>query len=120
MAHDPLLYVHAAAGSVALVLGPFAIWAERWPQFRSRPGSAYCWSVLAVTLTALALVAFDVAALWWLAPLAVLAYGLALLGRLAPKLRERGWLRAYTHGQGGSYIALATALLAYDGFRIGR
>jgi hypothetical protein len=62
-------------------------------------------------LSALALVAFDVAALWWLAPLAVLAYGLALLGRLAPVWRVRGSLRAYAHGQGGSYIALATALL---------
>ena len=64
-----------------------------------------------VALSALALVAFDVAALWWLAPLAVLAYGLALIGRLAPTWRGREWLRAYAHGQGGSYIALATALL---------
>jgi hypothetical protein len=111
MAHDLLLVVHVAAGSVALILGPLAMWAERWPPYRSRSGYAYCWSVLAVALSALALVAFDAAALWWLAPLAVLAYGLALLGRAAPQWRGRGWLRAYAHGQGGSYIALVTALL---------
>ena len=67
--------------------------------------------MLAVALSALGFVAFDAAALWWLAPLAVLAYGLALLGRAAPQWRARAWLRAYAHGQGGSYIALVTALL---------
>ena len=101
MAHDLLLVVHVAAGSVALILGPLAMWAERWPPYRSRSGYAYCWSVLAVALSALALAAFDAAALWWLAPLALLAYGLALLGRAAPQWRGRGWLRAYAHSQGG-------------------
>jgi hypothetical protein len=66
--------------------------------------------VLAVALTALGLVAFDVAALWWLLPLAALSYGLALLGYRAPRWRGRGWVRAYAHGQGGAYIALLTAL----------
>jgi Co/Zn/Cd efflux system component len=61
--HDLLLAVHVAAGSVALALGPVAICAERRPPHRSRAGSLYRWSVLAVALSALALVALDMAAL---------------------------------------------------------
>ena len=68
-------------------------------------------AVLAVSLTAVALAALDWSALWWLSLLAALSYGLALLGLLAPSRQGRGWLRAYAHGQGGSYIALVTALL---------
>ncbi|MCA1700932.1 MAG: hypothetical protein LC790_19340 [Actinobacteria bacterium] len=66
---------------------------------------------MVVSLSALALAALDLSALWWLAPLAALAYALAVLGLLAPRRRGRGWVRAYAHGQGGSYIALVTALL---------
>ena len=78
---------------------------------RSRAGAAYHWSVLAVSLTALALVALDWPSLWWLSILAAVSYGLALLSLLAAEWRGRGWIRAYAHGQGGSYIALVTALL---------
>jgi hypothetical protein len=53
-----------------------------------------------VALTAIALVAFDVSALWWLAPLAGLAYGLALIGQLAPCRQDRAWIRAYDPGPG--------------------
>jgi hypothetical protein len=38
MAHDLVLFVHVAAGSVALSLGPLAMWAERRPPYRSRSG----------------------------------------------------------------------------------
>ena len=108
---DTLLVVHAAAGALGLLLGLAAMLTEGPPGYSSRAGSAYPWAVLAVALTALGLVAFDVDALWWLAPLAVLAYALALVGSLAPRRRGRRWVRAYAHGQGGSYIALVTALL---------
>jgi len=56
-------------------------------------------------------VAFDASALWGLVPLAVLTCALALVGYHAPRRRGRGWVRIYAHGQGGAYIALATALL---------
>jgi hypothetical protein len=111
-AHDGLLGVHVAAGATALVLGLFAFRAERPPTYRSGAGTAYHWTVLAVASTAIALIAFDPSGLWWVAPLAVLSYCLALVGYLAPaKCRNRAWIRAYAHGQGGSYIALVTALL---------
>ena len=109
--HDILLSLHVAAGTLGLVLGPVIVWAERGPPHRrSRVGGTYHWAVLAVALTAVGLVALDWPTLWWLLPLAALSYGLALLGRLAGSLRRRGWVRAYAHGQGGSYIALVTAL----------
>ena len=51
------------------------------------------------------------AGLWWLLLPAGFSYLLALLGFLAPRRRWRGWVGAYARGQGGSYIALVTALL---------
>jgi hypothetical protein len=100
-----------AAGSLGIVLGPLAMLAERAPPYRSRLGLAYHWSVLAVALTALGLIAFDPAGLWWLAPLAALSYALALLAAVAPRRRGQRWAGLYARGQGGSYIALVTALL---------
>ncbi len=103
---DLLLVLHAAAGAAGLILGPLALWAgPPWSGF------AYLWAVFAVSLTALGLVALDAAELWWLAPLALLASGLALLGRIAAGRSGPGWTRAQAHGQGGSYIALVTAAL---------
>lgn len=109
---DALLVLHVAAGTLGLLLGPVALWSETPRRsFRSRTGLAYHWSVLAVSVTAVALAALSWSELWWLTLLATLAYGLALLGLVAPRRRFRGWVRAYAHGQGGSYIALVTALL---------
>jgi len=109
---DSMLAVHIAAGTLGLMLGALALWSERAPTYRSRAGLAYQWTVLAVALTAIALVALDSWALWWLVPLAVLSYGLALVGYRAPaRPRNGAWVRVYAHGQGGSYIALVTALL---------
>lgn len=109
--HDTLLGAHVAAGSLGLALGLVVIRTE-WITLRpSRAGAYYHWAVLAVALTALALVALDWPALGWFAPLALLAYGLALLGRVAWTARGGDRARMYAHGQGGSYIALVTALL---------
>ena len=117
--HDVLLVLHVAAGSLGLVFGPLAVWRSRGRPalLASRTGDAYLWSVLATALTAVGLVSFDWSELWWLAILAAFSSSLALLAFLAPRLRFRGWTRACAHGEGGSYIALVTALLvvAVDG-----
>ena len=117
-ARDMLLSLHVTASALGLALGALAIRAERWPPHRSRAGAWYHWSVLAVSFTAVLLAALNWAALWWLSVLAVVSYGLALIGLLAARRRPPGWLRAYAHGQGGSYIALVTAFLvvSLDGF----
>ena len=107
---DIILALHVAAGAAGLALGPLAWWTERHAPRRSRPGVAYHWAVLAVSLTAIALAALNWSALWWLVPLAVVSYALALLGLLFSCRRASGSDRMYAHGQGGSYIALLTAL----------
>jgi hypothetical protein len=106
-----LLALHIAAGIAGLALGAAVIWSSRDRPSLDGRSAAYPWAVLAVSLTAVGLLALDWPDLWWIAILAVLAYALALLGFLAPRRRFRRWTLAYAHGQGGSYIALVTALV---------
>jgi hypothetical protein len=93
------------------VLGAAVIWWGRAQPHLGGASIAYAWSVLGVSLTAIGLVVLDWPELWWIAILALLAAALAFLGYLAPRRRGRHWRPAYAHGQGGSYIALVTALL---------
>ena len=52
--------------------------------------------------------------IWWFFPIAVGSYAFACLGYVAAKYRWQGWLRAHLAGQGGSYIAMVTALLVVN------
>lgn len=111
--HDILLALHVVAGAGGIALGPLALWRSR-----GRPalvaggiGWAYVGAVLAVSLTGVGLVALSWSELWWLTILAAVSSALAVLAVLAPRVRFRGWARACAHGEGGSYIALVTALL---------
>jgi uncharacterized membrane protein len=110
-AHAVVLALHVAAGVLGLVLGAVVIWLSRDAPVLDGRSVTYHWTVLAVCLTAIGLSLLDLAGLWWLIPVAAFAYALALLGYLAPRRRFTGWQAAYAHGQGGSYIALVTALL---------
>jgi hypothetical protein len=104
------LSVHVASGVVALALGPLALLAARRQQRRfGRLRAAYYWSVLVVCASASAVSVLAWTRLWWLVPIAVLSYGLALAGHLGSRHNWPPWIRA--HGWGGSYIALVTALL---------
>ena len=112
MLRDVVLALHIAAGALGLALGPAALWRSRGgPAVAGDIGTVYLVSVLAVSLTALGLIVFEWSALWWLTILAAFSSSLAILAFLAPRLRFRGWARACAHGEGGSYIALVTALL---------
>ena len=76
---------------------------------RERLLPAYVWAVFATCLTAAIVCLLDWSRLWWLIPVAVLSYLLALVGYVAVR---RGWPKwVGAHGLGGSYIALWTALL---------
>lgn len=114
--HTLLLNLHIGAGVLGLVLGPVAMWRDT-RALRAGRGPAggvaavYPWSVVAVSLSAILLVGWFRADLWWLVPVAVLSSALALLGRSAATRRFRGWTHGYVHGLGGSYIALVSALL---------
>lgn len=109
--HDILLALHIAAGTAALAVGAWVIRRSRHRPMLDASAVLYHWAVAGVALTSAGLVALDWPELWWLLPVAVLSYGLAAAGYLAPRRRFTGWRFAYAHGQGGSYIALVTALL---------
>jgi hypothetical protein len=99
-----LLVVHVVAGTAGLLLGPIVM-------FLRRAMDAYVVVVFVVCLSAIGLVYTVRPDLWWLVPVSVLTFGLAVLAREAARRRFRGWTHAYVHGLGGSYIAQVTALI---------
>lgn len=110
-----VLGLHIAAGAIGLVLGLVAMWAAKRPRGpHTRTGEAYHWVMLIVCLSAAGLAFLDWKRIWWFLPIAVGSYAFALLGYVAAKWRWRGWLIAHVSGQGGSYIAMITALLVVN------
>lgn len=114
--HTVLLVGHVAAGTVGLLLGPLVMHQDSrrftaGERGTSRVGGIYRVVVLLVCLSAVALVVENRPELWWLVPVSVLTYALAVLARVSASRRYRGWLHGYVHGQGGSYIALVTAFI---------
>jgi hypothetical protein len=77
----------------------------------TKVGEAYHWAMLGVCVSASILAALDWSRIWWFLPVAAGSYAFAFVGYVAAKRRWKGWLRAHLVGQGGSYIALVTALL---------
>jgi hypothetical protein len=107
---DVFLVLHVASGTAALALGPLALFLVR----QQRPGAvqvrgAYHWIVMVVCATAAVVSVLAWSRLWWLVPIGVLSYALALGGYLGSRHGWPLWMRA--HAWGGSYIALVTALL---------
>ena len=113
-AHGIALAVHIACGSTGLVLGPVAMLAAKRRGTHTRTGEAYHWVFLLLFASAVALAVLNWEEVWWLAFVGAGSYAFALLGYLAAKRRWRRWLRAHVAGQGGSYIAMVTALLVVN------
>jgi hypothetical protein len=109
-----LLLIHIVLGATALVVGVVAMRAAKRPGLHTRAGEAYHWIVLGVCVSAVAIALTDWARLWWFVPISVGSYAFALLGYVAAKRRWRGWLTAHVTGQGGSSIAMVTALLVVN------
>ena len=109
-----ILGLHIAAGAAGLILGPIAMQAAKRPGRHTRAGEAYHWVMLLVCLSAATLAALDWTRLWWFLPIAAGSYAFALVGYVAAKRRWPGWLTAHIAGQGGSYIAMVTALLVVN------
>lgn len=119
MLHTALVLTHVVAGTVGLVLGPLAMHHDtrrfvHGHRGTGRVSEVYRGVVLLVCLSAVALVVENRPELWWLVPISALTYGLAVLAREAARRRFRGWIHGYVHGQGGSYLALATALIVVE------
>jgi hypothetical protein len=113
-AHTVALSFHIAAGSAGLVLGPVAMFAGKRRGTHTRVGEAYHWVFVVLFVSAGALAVLNWDEVWWLAFVGLFSYAFALLGYLAAKMRWRGWMQAHVSGQGGSYIAMVTALLVVN------
>jgi len=114
--HTVLLIAHVTVGTLGLLLGPIAMHQDTrrfiaGQRSTGRASGAYRLVVLAVCLSAVALVVEHRPELWWLIPISALTYALAVLARESAGRRFRGWSHGYVHGQGGSYIALSTAFI---------
>lgn len=106
--HTAVLTVHVVAGSLGLLLGPFAVARPDPTGWAARLGLSYqaCVAVLCATAVALAVWA---PALEWLAPVAAATEVAALGGWLLGRRRRPGWRAWQLRLTGGSYIALLTA-----------
>jgi hypothetical protein len=113
-ATDTILVAHIALGTAGLIVGPVAMTARKLPELHTTSGEAYHWVMLGVCLSAGLLAALDWGRIWWFLPIAAGSYAFALLGYVAAKRWWRGWLRAHLAGQGGSYIAMVTAVLVVN------
>jgi hypothetical protein len=99
---------------MGLLLGPVAMLARKRPGLHTNVGEVYHWVMLGLCLSAGALACLDWQRLWWFVLVALGSYAFACVGYVAAKRRWPGWLRAHLTGQGGSYIAMITALLVVN------
>ena len=113
-ATDTVLLVHIALGTAGILLGPVAMTARKLPGLHTKAGEAYHWVMLGVCVSAGMLAILDWPRLWWFLPIAGGSYAFALWGYVAAKRRRKGWVRAHLAGQGGSYIAMSTAVLVVN------
>jgi hypothetical protein len=80
----------------------------------TRAGTAYYYLFVVLFISAVALAALDFSRVWWLALVGAFSYSFALKGYRAAKQRGPGWLVRHVSGQGGSYIAMTTALIVVN------
>lgn len=112
--HTIVLTIHVSAGVAGLVLGPIAMQAGKRRGRHTRAGEAYHWVFLVLFVSAVVLAALNWDRSGFLAFVAAGSYAFALLGYVSAKRRRPGWLLNHITGQGGSYIAMTTALLVVN------
>jgi hypothetical protein len=96
------------------VLGPVLFAARKARGLHTTGGELYHWTFLVLFLSAVGLAVLNWDEAWWLALVGAFSYAFALRGYLAAKSRGPGWIAAHVSGQGGSYIAMTTALLVVN------
>jgi hypothetical protein len=111
---EGFLAVHVAAGSIGLILGPVLFAARKARGLHTIGGELYHWTFFVLFLSAVGLAVLNWAEVWWLALVGAFSYAFALRGYVAAKRRGPGWIAAHVSGQGGSYIAMTTALLVVN------
>ena len=106
-----ILIAHIAMGFVGLVVGPILIFSRKTAGLHTRLGEFYHWVMLGICASAAALALLDWEHLWPFLWIGLGSYAFAFLGYISAKLRWRNWLAPHLVGQGGSYIAIITAVL---------
>jgi hypothetical protein len=112
--HTVVLSVHIAAGATGLILGPIAMFIPKWRSRHPNIGTVYHWVFFALFVSAVGLALLNWDEVWWLALVGAFSYSFALMGYLAARRRWREWLQWHVAGQGGSYVAMVTALLVVN------
>jgi len=114
IAREFVLAFHIACGVGALILGLVGMRARKAPGLHTKVGEVYHWLFVGFFASSCVLALFDWERLWFFVPIAVGSYAFALLGYIAAKLRWNNWLPLHLTGQGGSYIAMTTAVLVVN------
>ena len=108
------LMLHILTGASALMLGVAAMGVKKKQGLHTKIGRLYHHLFVLITVTALLLAMLNWSRLWWFAPIAIFSYAFALLGFLAAKFKWKNWLRFHLVGQGGSFIAMCTAVMVVN------
>lgn len=105
-----VLALHVLAGTLGLLLGPFAVAMPESGGWAARLALAYQWAVAVLAGTAIGLAVLR-PSVWWLGVVGVLTEVAALAGWRVRRRRRAGWRGPHLRLIGGSYIALLTALV---------
>lgn len=108
------LALHILMGILGLLLGVGAMYAKKQKGAHAKLGAIYHWCFVGITITASVLAILDWERLWWFLPIGIFSYLFALLGFASAKLRFKNWLRLHLIGQGGSFIAMCTAVVVVN------
>lgn len=108
------LVLHILCGTLCLVMALGAFASNKRKGIHTILGNIYHWVFLLLALSAIALSVLDWERLWWFLPIALFSYAFALAGFLAAKIKWKNWLRFHLVGQGGSFIAMVTAVLVVN------
>jgi hypothetical protein len=105
-----ILLAHIALGFIGLVVGPVLMFSRKTAGLHTKLGEFYHWLMLGICASAAALALLDWEHLWGFLWIGLGSYAFAFLGYISAKLRWRKWLVLHLIGQGGSYIAIITAV----------
>lgn len=113
-ARAPLLALHIAGGSAAIVFGAAALLAPKRGGRHPRCGVVYQGALAATAVSAIGLAALAWQRLWWLAVIGLATEACGLGGLVVRRRARPGWLPWHIRLMGASYISLLTALLVVN------
>ncbi|GAA1584659.1 MULTISPECIES: hypothetical protein [Kribbella] len=107
---DIALILHVVAGLVAVPFGPLAIVLTLRRRGLNWAGEIYHWAIALVCLSALVMVPYDWARLWYFWPITIASYLFVYFGQRAAEAPGGLWYRGVLRGYGGGWVALWTAI----------